>query len=306
MKPTRIFFGLIIVAIGVLLLLIKSDVVPSSGLGNFVIFWPALLILFGLAMIFTSNLLYFVVTFLSILLISFLALADPYNWQQKDATEKKETIRPNIVAAYDQSIDNFKFTLDLGAATINIKNFNDSNSDTLTKGNYGEGITSLEETRTNEDHTADLHIKEKTNSQNVSMIVDPNKKRFMDLEISDRIPTEFTINSGASKLDLDFSNIDLRKLNINSGASAVKVKLGNKSDNLESEINCGASDINLIIPKDFGVKINSNSVLLGKDFSDLNLNQDKNTYTSSDYDKKTRKLNIKLSSGISKLTITQY
>jgi len=306
MKPTRTFFGLIIIAIGVIFLLINLGSMNFDDLGKFIIFWPALLVLFGLAMMFTSNLLYSVITILSILLISFLALADPYDWQKKEDIEKKEISHPNIAAVYDKTIENFKFTLDLGAAAINVKDFDDSNSDTLVKGNYGEGITSLEENRTNEDHAADLHIKEKTADQSLSTIINPNKKRFMDLEISNRIPTEFTVNSGASKLDLDFSNIDLRKLTVNSGASAIKVKLGNKSDNLESEINCGASDISIMVPEDFGIKIESNSVLLGKDLTDLDLEQNKNSYSSKDYDSKTKKLSIKLSSGVSKLSVKQY
>ncbi|MFA4995760.1 MAG: DUF5668 domain-containing protein [Patescibacteria group bacterium] len=306
MKPTRTFFGLVIIAIGIIFLLINLGSINADDLSNFVLFWPALLVLFGLAMMFTSNWLYSVTAILSILLIAFLALADPYDWQKKEGTERKEIIHPNIVAVYDKTIENFKFTLDLGAAIINVNNFDDSNSDTLIKGNYGEGILGLEENRTNENHTADLHIKEKTTDQSLSTIVNPNKKRFMDLEISDRIPTEFTINSGASKLDLDFSNIDLRKLTVNSGASAIKVKLGNKSDNLESEINCGASDISIMIPKDFGIKIESNSVLLGKDLTDLDLEQNKNSYSSRDYDSKTKKLSIKLSSGVSKLSVKQY
>lgn len=304
MKPTRIFFGLIIIAIGFVFLLINLGSLNPDSLNNFVLFWPALLVLFGLAMMFTSNLLYFIIAVLSIFLISFLALADPYDWQKKETTKKEESVHPNIAAVYDKTIEDFKFTLDLGAAVINVKNFDDSNSDTLIKGNYGEGITSLEETRTNENHAADLHIKEKTLSQ--STIVNPTKKRFMDLEISDRMPTEFNINSGASKLDLDFSYVNLKKLNINSGASAVKVKLGNKSDNLDAEINCGASDIIIMVPKDFGIKIDSNSVLLGRDLTDLDLEQNKNSYSSKDYDSKTKKLNIKLSSGVSKLSVKQY
>lgn len=303
MKPIRIFFGLIIIFLGFIFLAINVKAIDFSNLNNFVIFWPVLIILFGLAMIIKNSLLYFLLSILTLLVVSYLAFADPFSWQKKEVAQQNEDTKPNIVAVYDKPIDTFKFTLDLGAAVINVNNLDDSNLNTLLRGNYS-GINNLEETRTNQDNVANLQIKEKSLDQNT--ILSPNKKRFMNLNISDRIATEFNINSGASKIDMDFSNVILKKLNISSGASSIKVKLGDKADSLDAVINSGVSDINILVPKDFGIKIDSGSILLGRNFTDLDLKQDKNTYTSKDFDSKTKKLNIKLSSGVSKLTVTQY
>lgn len=299
----RIFFGLNFIAGGLLLLLINMGEINLSDLENFFTYWPVLLILIGLAMLLRNIFLYFFISASLLGAVFFFAIADPYGWHDNEVEPKNETVQPNIVAVYTKPIDNFKLTLDLGAAVINVKDLNDQNADTLLRSNYG-GITNLEETRANKDNVADLHIKEAGVNRNT--LSNSNKKRFMNLELSDRLPIEFNINSGASKLDLDFSNIDLKKLNVNSGASIVKVKFGQKAESLNAEINSGASSIELTVPKDFGVKIDSNSLLLGKNFSDLDFEQNQNSYTSRGYESKTKKLNIKLSSGVSKLTVTQY
>lgn len=303
MRPTRIFFGLIILSIGTAFLAVNSGTIQWHDLNNFIIFWPAAIILFGLALVLKNKFLYLLISIATIFAVSFLAITDPGGWQKKNNAPKNETIPPNIAAVYGKPIDNFKFSLDLGAATIIVKDLNDSNSNILLKGNY-EGISNLEETRENQDNVADLHIKEAGVNRNT--LSNSNKKRFMNLELSDRLPIEFNINSGASKLNLDFSQINLRQLAVNSGASIVKVKFGQKAESLNAEINSGASSIELTVPKNFGVKIDSNSLLLGKNFSDLDFEQNQNSYISKDYESKAKKLNIKLSSGVSKLTVTQY
>jgi len=302
MKPLRIFWGLLILIVGIIFLAINLNLINADIWGRFLIFWPVLIVLFGLGLVFKNSIAYLVTAVIIISSIFYFAIADPYGWQKKDDSQST-TVAPNLIENYDSNIDNFKLTLDLGAAALNIKELNDPSSFTLLKGNYG-GISNFEETRDNDGKTATLSIKEKTQT---GMIFDnPSKNRFMNLNLTNQLPLDFTVNTGASSLNLDFSNILLKKLAVNAGASKVGIKLGNKLDEMSAEINCGASALDFTIPKDYGVKIVSNSMILGRNFGDLDMDQTKNTYATKGFDDSKKKITINLSSGVSKLTVQTY
>lgn len=298
----RAIVGVAILIVGIIFLAVNASWIPADVWRHFIIFWPVLIVLFGLGLIFRNAFVYFIAAMLIIAATFYFAIADPYSWQKKD-NNRSEIVTPNLIENYDSTIDNFKLTIDLGAAALNVKELNDPASFNLLKGNYGE-ISHFEETRENDGKTATLSIKEKT--QTGTIFDNPSKNRYMDLNLTDQLPLDFTVNAGASSLNLDFSNILLKKLTVNAGASKVDVKLGNKLDLMDAEINCGASALNFTIPKDYGVKIVSNSMLLGRNFGDLNLEQNKNAYSTKDFDKSNKKITINLSSGVSKLTLQTY
>ncbi len=85
MKQLRIFFGLIFIAGGLLLLLINMGKINFSDLGNFFVYWPVLLVLIGLAMLLKNIFLYFLISASLIGAVFFLAITDPGGWHNKEA-----------------------------------------------------------------------------------------------------------------------------------------------------------------------------------------------------------------------------
>ena len=303
MRPLRIFWGLLILFIGFIFLAINTDLITADVWKNFILFWPVLIVLFGLGLIVRNSFIYFIIAMLIIGTTFYFAITDPYDWQKEEEKEA-QILAQNFVQNYDPSINNCVLSLDLGAAVLNIRGLDDPDSNSLLRGNY-EGMKDFEVIRNDTDGESTISIKEKSTEKFVFNNLE--KRRSMDLSLSNRLPFEFTVNSGASKVDLDFSDVNLKKLTLNAGASKVNVKLGSKIDTMESQINTGASDLTLAIPKDYGLKIESNSMLLGKNFGGIELEKsDKNNYKTKGFDESSKKITINLSSGVTKLSLNTY
>lgn len=302
MKTLRIFWGVLILILGIVLLLINTNLIGWSILCKLIIFWPVLVVLFGLGLIFKNWIVYLIVTLGLIGGTFYLAFSDPFGWQNKDENVAGIS-SPNLIENYDSTINSLVFSVDMGTLKFNLKNLSDPSSFTLLKGNYN-GISHYEENRTNDGKVATVSIKEEDPK---NWVFDNSiKGRDMDVEVTDQLPLDFTINTGASLLNMDFSKLQLKKLNINAGMSSVDVKLGDLTDLVEAKIKCGASAVTFTIPKDYGVKIISNSMLLGRNFSGLDMDQSGNEYATKGFDESKKKLTIDLSSGISKLSINTY
>ncbi len=303
MKPLRIFWGLLILFIGIIFLAVNTGLIATDVWTNFILFWPILIVLFGLGLILRNSFIYFLVAVIMIAATFYFALSDPYNWQ-KEEENKAQILAQNFVQNYDSSINNCVLSLDLGAAVLNVESIDDPDSNSLLRGNY-EGMKDFEVIRNDTGGTSTISIKEKSTEKFV--LNNLEKRRSMNLSLSNRLPFEFRVNSGASKVDLDFSDVSVKKLTLNAGASKVNVKLGNKIDEMESEVNAGASDLTLTIPKDYGLKIESNSVLLGKNFGGIELEKsEKNNYETKGFNESKKKITINLSSGVSKLSLNTY
>ena len=91
------------------------------------------------------------------------------------------------------------------------------------------------------------------NSANTS-----NVKNEWNLELSDDIPMNLSVHSGASITELDLKGLMLEKLDINAGVGEIHVDLGGAWENsFETNIKTGVGLATVILPSEVGVKIKS-------------------------------------------------
>lgn len=294
-----------IIAAGILFLFLSSSLIDYDEVSRFVLFWPILFVLIGFGMILRNKLLYFLITVISVSAVSYLAIADPYLWQKKEAASKEQAPPPNIIEAHDGKVSEFKLMLDLNSAKITLKDFYDSNHNILLSGNYSE-IRELETLRIDEGGVVKLNIKDNSDASKAPLSIPSTNKKNMSLEISDQVPLDLNLNSTIGNIDLDFSKINLKKLAVSTGTSALKIKFGNISENLDAAIECSKSEISLLVPSDVGIKIISDSELFGRNGSNFDLEQDGNIYQTKGFDEKKKKINITMTSGISELSVKTY
>jgi hypothetical protein len=76
------------------------------------------------------------------------------------------------------------------------------------------------------------------------------------LRFADDVPLELKIDLGAGKIDLQFRNMNLRKLYLNVGAGQVDIDLtGERKQDLYADIDGGVGEANIRLPKDVGVSV---------------------------------------------------
>lgn len=117
--------------------------------------------------------------------------------------------------------------------------------------------------------------------------------RAWDVAIPTDMPVGLTLNLGAGDFDIDLSNVMLTEATINNGASNLQIALPKASGNVPIVISTGASSVDLTIPAGVQYRVR----LTG------GLNTVSGPQESAGYATATDRLTISISSGVSSITI---
>ncbi len=302
MRFGRLLWGFIILFIGVLLLGINFGWWNESVWRSAFDLWPLFLILLGAGIIFGKDSI-----IPAVLLVAMSILGILYISNFKDLNKKMNTGRSENVETQkfsydtDTNIEEVKLDLNLGAANIEVNSLNndsklyevffESNSEIRAKNNINGNVADI---NFSEDH------------RDFGIFNPGNTKRNFSLSLNKSIPMEINIDSGASKLDLDFSAIKLTKLKINAGASKSNIKIGSVIDKVTMGFDIGASKSNILLPKEYALCIISDSGLLENNFGELGLKKQDNTYKSDDFDSSPKQIELRVSADASTLEIERY
>ncbi len=313
MKASKIFWGSLIFTIGVLLLLYNLDMfnVSPSGILKY---WPLLLIVWGITFFKLPNFLKASLSFVSgvflgILLTSFLN----YN------------IIKNVEYKITKSFGDRSVILDSEIDSSSVNNFKiDYNQDFETadfKLNAGSGVFKFTE-------ISDKLIEIETNDNNPkfkSDVVDSSKV-YIKYDYDDFKNTDIKSGSfyrvkmhpnpvwnlkldiGSPKLEMDLTSLKVRNLLIDAGAADISVKLGEFYEETFVDLDLGVSNVHILVPESSAVTINSSSAISSYDYKNFdNLTElSENKHRTDNWDTAEKRINIKIDSGISKVTIETY
>lgn len=86
-----------------------------------------------------------------------------------------------------------------------------------------------------------------------------NVKNEWNLELTDNVPMNLSVDSGVSSAELDLQGLMLEKLDINAGVGDLHVDLGGDAweNSFETNIKTGVGEATVILPSEVGVKIKS-------------------------------------------------
>lgn len=127
----------------------------------------------------------------------------------------------------------------------------------------------------------------------------------MKLELTERLPLNLHVDTGASTLTGDLSNTQLKTMSLNAGASDVDLKFGTKQALQGITFEGGASKITLRIPSATGVRVETESGLTHTDFAGVTKLSD-GLYESTDYRTAQNQIAIFAKLGVSSFTIVRY
>lgn len=125
------------------------------------------------------------------------------------------------------------------------------------------------------------------------------------LRLSDKTAWDIDIDTGASDSVLDLSVLRLRTLKVNTGANRLVVRFGDTGGTVSGKIDSGVSDIRLEIPPEVGVRLRVDGALVNSNIEGMGLMLDGKTYRSSNFDKARTKVDLELDIGLSNLTLVR-
>jgi len=299
MNIGRLIWGLIFVGAGLFILGTKLGWWQQEVLEHLLFFWPIILILIGLRLIVKNDQLYLLIFLVILIGIMFFAIKNPYDLRDR-IENKAGSIREseNIVNENNSNMTKAKITINIGAAKMQIRGGTDGDLFRLNTENMGK----IETNRTDEENATEVTIKE----TGYNFFNRDISKRKFALDLSEEITYDLNVNNGASTMDFDFSKLAIPRFEINSGASSGNIRIGGDALQVNGEIKAGASDIVIFVPQGYAIRIENSSALTQLKSEGLVLINNDKVSETKDFQTNGKKINLKIASGASKITVKAY
>jgi len=258
MKRNNIFWGGVLILLGVLFLLQTSNIIPSI----FPYLWPLGLILLGLWMVISVY------------------------WRSGSSDE---TFSISL-----QNAKSVRYKFSHGAGQIEIKGGAPAGQALV--GSSAEGMN--EKSRLDGD-MLEVHVEA---GASFMPFIGPSGGVYR-FQLSNEVPATVRVETGASQLDMDLTDVLASEIRLQTGASNSNVTLPARGVS-HLDLEAGAASINLRIPN--GV---SGRVRLKEGLTSLNIDTsrfpqvDTRLYQSADYDTAVNRAEISVEAGLGSITI---
>lgn len=308
MSYRKIFWGLLLVIIGVLFILKNTGVLFFSWHTMWHL-WPVLLILWGISLIPVKDWVKLVMSFATVLVTFFAIQAygpkDNHEWNfewndrnNHNSEEEDYTTSYNNVMSedYDSLTQYAQLKLNIGAGNFVIKD----TSEKLIEVKHDNSNANYSMTAKAEDSVTVIDLSlEKGEFHNGNM------KNNVKMKLNPNPIWDLDLNVGAAEVDFDLSGFKTRNLKIEGGASDIELKLGALLPQTDVTLEAGAASITIRVPENAGCEIISNTFMSSKDFKGFT-KIGKQKYQTSNYATSNNKINIDIQAGVVRVDVIRY
>ena len=303
MKYKNLFWGVILIALGVLYLLKQLDIIWFNW-RDVISLWPLLLVLWGISLLPMKPLIKLVVSFIAVIIMVLIIHNNPGRWHrgwiwlgEKEKTESRTETRSRQSESVNESLGLAKLELDAAAGTYTVKGTTDELVDFTHIGDSGSYYmrTAVD------DNMHHVHIGPEHGRSQFSLY----NSHEVNIKLNPGLEWELEVDAGAADITLDLRDYVVSRLNVEGGATSMDIILGNKAHELTANIETGVSSVTIKVPEEVGCEINTDSFLVSKDIKGFD-KVSKSTYVSPDFASAEKNITINFSSGISSLTVVRY
>ncbi|MGA7194341.1 MAG: DUF5668 domain-containing protein [Anaerolineales bacterium] len=117
------------------------------------------------------------------------------------------------------------------------------------------------------------------------------------------LPTSLDIDAGASRLNLDLRDLQVKYLSFDGGASRITLTLPAQVENMVAELEAGAASIELNVPQGVGLRLRLKSVGSLKIDETRFVLRDGRIYQSADYDSAKYRAEVNIEGGATSITV---
>ena len=305
--PFRVAIGFLVVFLSIILFLTTAHFVSWSIWLYVWQLWPFVFVIFGTAFLMRRWKLNFLLgTTIFLMIFALMGAGLWITWKNQYFNTDRFTklngsniTETKVANEMPKKIDHADARIIFGSSKIQLGAMDDANSNLLYSGTHRSNFFTMNEKLETVGDKAKLTLK---TSPWIKKPFDSKGVNELNMNFSPEVPYSFDITTQASEIDLDFQKLRVSNLDLDAGASDINVKFAaDLSTNVK--INAGASTVKLYIPKDLDVKIHTHSVLTLNNFKKYGLEQKDEDYESSNLKEAKNKLNIDLSSGISRIEL---
>jgi hypothetical protein len=305
MKFSNIFWGVILIFIGVLFILQNLNVIHFNWIHLWRL-WPVILVLWGVSILPAHSL---IKVFLTLVVLGgtvyfmvdqTVIWDDPANFkiEKWDDWEFDEStpVSQSFSIPYDDSVSSAMLELDLAAGAFYIDDMTDNLIDFNKKGNKVKYAYNVKRT----DERAVISIERED-----SRVVTGKSKHRVTLNLNTEPLWDLNLDVGAAALEFDLSDFKVKNLDIDGGAAALEIILGDKHNDSYVNIDAGASSIELSIPESSGCDLKISSVLSGKSINGFE-KLEHGHYRTDNFAEAENKIFIEVDAAVSSYEINRY
>jgi len=300
MKYKNLFWGVVLILLGVLYLLKKFDVIWFNW-RDIISLWPLILVLWGISLLPIKSLYKLLASFFAVLVMILLINYNPGKWHSGwlwigDFVERDNT-EINRSESINEDSEFAKLELDAAAGTYVIAGTTD---DLVDFTHIGDSGTYYMRTSVDENHHH-VRIGPESRRNQISLY----HSHEVNISLNADLIWDVDLDAGAADIKLDLSPYFIDDLTINGGATSIDIKLGDRSDDLNVDIETGVSAVTIKVPKSVACEVKSNSFLVTKDLHGFD-KVSKSTYVSPNFSSAEKNISINFESGISSLKVIRY
>ena len=299
MKSSQLFWGFLLLCIGALFLLVKYDIIISD-FGFVWDIWPMIFILWGAMVIFKDRYVRPVLSAIFGIFLGLMIFGIIHNifvgteWSDYDRESKHEVYNQTL----DPLVKQAEFDFKSGAGIFLINGNSNNLIDGESYGNLANYDFSCDQT----DSMAYVELRYKKTHFN---FFDGKIRNRVELNLSSIPVWDLNLNFGAAKAKFDFSDLKVKNIDLNTGAANVWMKLGDKYDWTNVDVDMGVSSLTIEIPETSGCRLHGDMVLMSKSISGFS-KRESGYYETDNYDIAKNKIEIKINGGVSSLNVDRY
>ncbi|GAB3270629.1 hypothetical protein GCM10027347_41430 [Larkinella harenae] len=318
-----LFWGIALITLGVIFMGQNYNWFDIDW-GFFSRFWPVLIILAGLNLIFARRnsgaaLVTTVLLAVSVPLAIVGAFSgrywnhDRYEYSQDDDSDEEErrddddednhrskVHTSHIAEPMDSVIQQARLKFESGAGRFYIG----SPTDSLIQADTRMSVSkySMSVSRDDEGRSADIELKlddEEIKLKSGELV------NLVDLRLNPKPSWDFDFGIGAGKAAFDLSAYAVRSVKLGAGAADIELKLGDRASQSDIKIESGVTSVTVKIPKTVGCQVETQGALTVKKLDGFD-QIGGGVYQTPAYGSSTKKITIRYEGGVSRFAVERY
>jgi len=309
MSYKKIFWGIILITIGVLIMLKNLNLIWFSWHSLWAL-WPVLLVLWGISVLpvkdYIKLIISLVVVGISIAVVSTQPEINVFgitwhrnnhNWNLKyDSDSSNSSASEETYSEpFEKKITQGTLDLDAAAGRFIVGETTDKLYDFAKSGGDIHYQNSVEK----DSAAATIRLKLKDGQINAG------RGGEAHIKLNPNPVWDINFSVGAADLQMDLSQYKVNKLKLEGGASSIALKMGGLNEDQHVNISAGASSINIKIPKDRACEVKTNTILSSRELPGFN-RIERHLYRTNNFNTAKIKTYVNVDAAVSSLNVELY
>jgi len=306
MKPSHIFWGLLFVGLG-LLVLINNFTTIFMDWATIWKLWPLTIVLIGLSILIKHNYGKSAIAGLAAIVLAlaiFASFKTATHFFSNDINidfgngASHEYGTTEFAENFDSTLTYATLNFNAGGGTFIITDTSDNLIYAITEGHLNN--YKLKRLDSDSSSIVDFDMGDKAIFR-----FGKNYKNKVDIALNGKPIWDMNFDVGAASMDFDLTQFKTKNVDIDMGAASINIKFGSFYPETKLSVDAGASDINVFIPKESGCKILIDGALSSKHFNDFN-KIDSDNFQTENFDEAANKIYIDIECGVSSISVDRY